>query len=126
MMTDEPMSDEQLTEIEAQMQREEGPVVSLYRVDAAALMAEVRRLREMLAVNKAEPPSDERLAEIEAEHADPDHYEESTSCSALELIAEIRRLRGIELRRWNSGPLVRCATSMPDISKSRGACPGRS
>jgi hypothetical protein len=41
-----------------------------------------------------EPPSDERLAEIEAEHADPDHYEESTSCSALELIAEIRRLRG--------------------------------
>jgi hypothetical protein len=39
------------------------------------------------------PMSDERLAEIEAEHADPDHYEESTSCSALELIAEIRRLK---------------------------------
>jgi hypothetical protein len=42
-----------------------------------------------------ESMSDERLAEIEAEHADPDHYEESTSCSALELIVEVRRLRDV-------------------------------
>lgn len=73
-----------------------------------------------------EPPSDERLAEIEAEHADPDHYEESTSCSALELIAEIRRLRGIELSRRHNGPWHRYEhdSTLPPIGTLRNVNAG--
>jgi hypothetical protein len=58
-----------------------------------------------------EPLSDERLAEIEMLAKSDAYASKADILGVDELIAEIRRLRGIELSRRHNGPLVRCATS---------------